>query len=64
MKEFAPFLLSCDTCWGVRDMDLVILVGVLAFAGEVDELEDERPPGNDAAASGEKVSADNVLKYR
>lgn len=34
---------------------------VIVF-GNVDELEDQRPPGADAAASGQKVAADDVFE--
>lgn len=64
VQKFSPFLLSGDTCWCVGHVYFIVIVGVVAFAGKVDELEDERPPGNNAAASGEEVSADNVLEYR
>ncbi len=33
-------------------------------AGYVDQLQDEGPPGNDAAASGKKISAHDILKHR
>ena len=34
------------------------------IARNVDELQDEGPSSNDTAASGEKISADNVLEHR
>jgi hypothetical protein len=64
VEEFSPLLLTCYTGWGVRNMDFIVLVGVVALARDVDELEDERSSSNDAAASGEKVPADDVLDYR
>lgn len=64
VEKLAPFLLSRDACWCVGDVHFVFVVGVFAFAGKVDELKDERPPGDNATASGEEVSADNVLEYR
>jgi hypothetical protein len=45
-------------------MYLIVVIRIVAFARKVDELEDERPPGHDAATSGEKVSADDILEYR
>lgn len=45
------------------DMDLVVVVFV-ALAGKVDELQDKWPTCDDATASREKVSANNVLKHR
>jgi hypothetical protein len=39
--------------------------GVLLFIpGDVDELENERSPGDDAAAAGKEISADDVLEHR
>lgn len=39
--------------------------GVLLFiSGDVDQLENERSPGDDAAAAGKEISADNVLEHR
>lgn len=64
MQKFSPFCLTSYACGSVWDMDFVVVVGVFALAREVDELEDEWPPRNDAAASGQEVSADDVLKYR
>jgi hypothetical protein len=64
VQELAPFLLPGDARGGVGDVDLVVLVSVFALAGQVDELEDERASGHDAAASGQKVSADNVFEHR
>jgi hypothetical protein len=64
VQELAPFLLACYAGWGMRDMDFVVLVGVVALARDVDELEDERSSSNDAAASGEKIPAHNVFNYR
>jgi hypothetical protein len=65
VQKLAPFLLlrryAGRSVGGVR---FVVLVYAFPLAGEVDELEDERPPCHDAAASGEKVSADNVLEDR
>jgi hypothetical protein len=64
VEELAPFLLSGNTRWGMWDVYLIVLVGIFAFAGEIDELKDKRPSCYDAATSGEKVSADNVLEHR
>jgi hypothetical protein len=63
VEELAPFLLAGYTGWCVGHVDLVVVVFV-AFAREVDELEDERPAGDDAAATGKEVLADNVLEHR
>jgi hypothetical protein len=64
VQKLSPLLLTCYTGWGVGDMDFVILVGVVALTRDVDELENERSSSNDAAASGKKVPADDVLDYR
>jgi hypothetical protein len=64
VEELSPFLLSGDARGGVGNVDLIVFVGVFALAGQVDELQDERASGHDAVASGEKVSADDVLEHR
>jgi hypothetical protein len=64
VEELAPFLLAGYTRWGMWDVDLVVLVGIFAFAGKIDELENKRPSCYDAATSGEKVSADNIFEHR
>lgn len=63
VQELGPFILACDACGGVRDVDLVAL-GLLAVTGDVDELEDERAASDDAAATGKEISANNVLEDR
>ena len=63
VEKLSPFLLPGNTRWSVGHVDFVVFVGIVAFAGQVDELENERPPGDDATASGQEVSADDVLKY-
>jgi hypothetical protein len=35
---------------------------VVSIGGDVDELEDERPSGDNAAAAREEISADDVLE--
>jgi hypothetical protein len=45
-------------------VDFVAFFGILAFAGEVDKLQNKRSPCYDAAASGEEVPADDVLEDR
>ena len=62
VQKLSPLLLPCYTCWCVGHVDFVAFLGIFALAREVDELEDERSPRYDAAASGEKVPADDVLK--
>ena len=63
VEELAPFLLPCYARRCVWDVHFIVLVGVFSVAGEVDELENERPPGDDATASGKKVSANDVLEH-
>lgn len=36
---------------------------VFAFARDIDELKDERPPRDDAAASREEITANNIFKH-
>jgi hypothetical protein len=43
-------------------VNFIVFVGILALAGEVDKLENERSPCYDAAASGKEVPADDVLE--
>jgi hypothetical protein len=62
MQELSPFLLSSNTRRGVGDVHFILIVGIVAFAREVDELENERPSGDDATTSGQEVSSDNVLE--
>jgi hypothetical protein len=50
MMELSPFLLACYTCWCMWDMYFVAGGFVVAVAGEVDELENERSPCYDAAS--------------
>lgn len=64
VQKLAPFLLPGDAGWRVRHVHLVVLVGVVPLAGQVDELQNERAAGDDAAASGQEVSADDVLQHR
>lgn len=64
VQELSPLLLSCYAGRCVRHVDFVALFGIVAFAGEVDKLQNKRSPCYDAATSGEKVPADNVLEDR
>ena len=64
VQELSPLLLAGYAGWGVRNVDFVVFVGVIALARDVDELENERSSSNDTAAAGEKVSANDVLDYR
>jgi hypothetical protein len=61
VEKLSPLLLASYTCGSVWYVDLIVVVFV-AFAREVDELEDERPACDDTAATGKKVFADNVLE--
>ena len=64
VEELAPFLLSCDAGRGVRNVDFVVCGLVFAVAWEVDELQDEWPPCNDATSTRQEVPADDVLQNR
>jgi hypothetical protein len=64
VQKLSPFLLSCYAGGRVWHVDLIALLGIVALAREVDQLEDKRSPRDDAAASGKKVPADNVLEHR
>lgn len=52
VQELAPFMLPCDT--GGRVWVVYLIMGrlVLVLARKVDELQNQRPPRNDAASSG------------
>ena len=62
VEKLSPFLLASYTCGCVGYVDFVIVVFV-AFAWEVDELEDERPACDDTTATGKDVLADDVLEH-
>lgn len=64
MMELGPLPLRRDTGWSMGDVYLVVYRLVVSLVRNVDELEDERSPCNNAAASGQKISSDNVLEHR
>ena len=43
-------------------VNFVAFLGIIAFTREVDKLKDKRSPCYDAAASGQKVPANDVFK--
>jgi hypothetical protein len=55
-------LLAGYACRCVWNVDLITVVFV-AFAREVDELQNERSTCDDAAATGQEIFADNILEY-
>lgn len=63
VQKLSPFLLASYARGGMWNVNLIVIV-FIALAGKVDELKDKRPTCYDAAASGEKVSADNILEHR
>lgn len=38
MQKLSPFLLPRNTGWSMRHVDFIVVVGVIVFAGKVDEL--------------------------
>lgn len=62
VEKLAPFLLACNAGGCVWDMNLVIFRLVFALARQVDELQDQRSPRDDAASSRQKVSTYNVFE--
>ena len=62
MIEFTPLILTIDRSGCMRDVNLVTAGFVVALGGKVDELKNEWSSGDDTAASGEKISADNVFE--
>lgn len=61
--KFCPFILACDACWSMWYMNFIIFGLIGAITGYVDELEDKRSSSDDAAASREEISTNNILKY-
>lgn len=62
--EFCPFLLSRNARRSVWNVNLIVLWLVVALAGHVDELEDERPPCHNTTSARKEISANNVLQDR
>ena len=63
MMELGPLVLLCNACRCMRNMNFVAF-GCVTLAGNVDKLQDQRPSGNYAATTRQKVPSDNVLEYR
>lgn len=63
VEELSPLLLAGNARGRVGNVDFIVVV-VVALAGQVDELENERSAGDDAAATGQEILADNVLEHR
>jgi hypothetical protein len=61
--KFRPFLLAGDAGWCVRHVYFIGGGFVVPFAGNVNELQNQRPSRNYAASPGQEVSADNVFEY-
>jgi len=61
--ELCPFILPCNSSWCMRFMYFIVVRSV-ALTGKIDELEYKGPPCDDAAASREKIPANDVLEYR
>lgn len=61
--ELGPLILPCHAGGCVRYVDLIVL-RLVAVAGNVDELQDQRSSGDDAASSWKEISTDNVLENR
>ena len=59
MVELCP--LGASRSGGRAEAVLDWLGSILIF-GDIDELQDKRATGDDATASGQEISADNVLK--
>lgn len=62
VAEFTPLVLAGYARGRVWNVDVVAFGPVVSATGDVDELQDQRPAGDDAAATGEEVPADNVLE--
>ena len=62
VEELGELLLAGYACRCVWNVDFIAVVFV-AFAREVDELQNERSACDDAAATGQEIFADDVLEY-
>lgn len=56
--EFGPLVASGLGWIPVADAHIILRL----VLGDVDQLQNERPPSNDTAAAGQKISTDNVLE--
>jgi hypothetical protein len=63
MVEFCPLLLARNTRWSMWYVDFMIVWLVVALAGDVDELKDEWPPGDDAASTRQKISTNDIFEH-
>lgn len=59
--KFSPLILARDRCWSMRHMYFIAVWRVF-FARKIDELEYEGSTCDDAAASREKISANDVFE--
>lgn len=46
----------------MRDVDIIIIWLVFSLAGHIDQLQDQRSSGNNAAPPWKKISPNNVLQ--
>jgi hypothetical protein len=63
VEELGELLLAGYAGRGMWHVDLIVFV-FFAFARDVDELQNERSAGDDAAATGQEIFADDVLEDR
>lgn len=61
VSKLGPFILTGYTRWRVWHVYLGLVVSA---ARDVDELQNQRSPCDNAASTRQKVSPDNVLEYR
>lgn len=64
VTKLAPLILSSYTGGSMWYVDLVAFRFVLVIAWNIDQLQYQGPSSDDAAATRQEVSANNVLKYR
>jgi len=64
VTKLAPLVLSSYTGGGMWYIDLVAIRSVVAIAWNIDQLQYQRPSSDDAAATRQEVSANNILKHR
>jgi len=64
MMELCPFLLPRNACRSMWYVYFIPIWPVFSLAGNIDELQYQRSSRDDAAASREKISTDDVLENR
>lgn len=64
VTELAPLILTGYTGGSVWYIELIAFRLVLSLAWHIDELQNERSSGDDAASTRQEIPSDNVLQHR